>query len=37
MDFTNPLVYGVPCFFGFIAIELYSKALMTNNYINGKI
>jgi hypothetical protein len=26
MDFTNPLVYGVPCFFGFIAIELYSKA-----------
>jgi hypothetical protein len=38
MDFTNPLVYGVPCFLGFIAIELtYSKALMTNNYINGKI
>jgi hypothetical protein len=27
MDFTNPLVYGVPCFLGFIAIELtYSKA-----------
>ncbi|MCT8340289.1 sterol desaturase family protein [Flavobacteriaceae bacterium TK19130] len=26
MDFTNPLVYGVPCFLGFIAIELtYSK------------
>jgi len=27
MDFTNPLVYGVPCFLAFIAIELtYSKA-----------
>ena len=26
MDFTNPLVYGVPCFIGFIIIELaYSK------------
>jgi len=26
MDFTNPLVYGVPCFLGFIALELsYSK------------
>jgi hypothetical protein len=38
MDFTNPLVYGVPCFLGFIAIELTTaKLLMTNNYINGKI
>jgi hypothetical protein len=38
MDFTNPLVYGVLCFLGFIAIELtYSKAFDTNNYINGKI
>jgi hypothetical protein len=36
MDFTNPLVYGVPCFLGF-AIELtYSKAF-DDNYINGKI
>ncbi|NRD22649.1 sterol desaturase family protein [Winogradskyella litoriviva] len=27
MDITNPLVYGVPCFLGFIALELsYSKA-----------
>ena len=27
MDLTNPLVYGIPCFLGFIAIELtYSKA-----------
>jgi sterol desaturase/sphingolipid hydroxylase (fatty acid hydroxylase superfamily) len=26
MDFTNPLVYGVPCFIGFILLELtYSK------------
>ena len=26
MDFTNPLVYGVPCFLGLIALELaYSK------------
>ena len=26
MDFTNPLVYGVPCFLGFILLELsYSK------------
>ena len=26
MDFTNPLVYGVPCFLAFIALELtYSK------------
>ncbi|WP_040282162.1 sterol desaturase family protein [Psychroserpens damuponensis] len=26
MDFTNPLVYGIPCFLGFIALELtYSK------------
>ena len=26
MDFTNPLVYGVPCFLGFIALEIsYSK------------
>ena len=26
MDFTNPLVYGVPCFLCFIALELtYSK------------
>ncbi|MHA7941747.1 sterol desaturase family protein [Formosa sp. 3Alg 14/1] len=26
MDFTNPLVYGVPCFLGFIALEFsYSK------------
>ena len=28
MDFTNPLVYGVPCFLGLIALELsYSKIL----------
>ncbi|MGJ8550132.1 sterol desaturase family protein [Winogradskyella wichelsiae] len=28
MDFTNPLVYGVPCFLGLIALELtYSKVL----------
>lgn len=27
MDITNPLVYGAPCFLGFIALELsYSKA-----------
>ncbi|TXE12080.1 sterol desaturase family protein [Seonamhaeicola algicola] len=27
MDFTNPLVYGVPCFLGLILVELtYSKA-----------
>ena len=27
MDFTNPLVYGVPCFLGLILLELtYSKA-----------
>jgi sterol desaturase/sphingolipid hydroxylase (fatty acid hydroxylase superfamily) len=27
MDFTNPLVYGIPCFLGFIVLELtYSKA-----------
>ena len=27
MDFTNPLVYGVPCFLGLIALELaYSKS-----------
>jgi hypothetical protein len=26
MDFTNPLVYGVPCFLGFIAIELTYKS-----------
>ena len=26
MDFTNPLVYGVPCFIAFILLELtYSK------------
>ena len=26
MDFTNPLVYGVPCFLGLILLELsYSK------------
>ncbi|MDX5584017.1 MAG: C-5 sterol desaturase, partial [Aureibaculum sp.] len=26
MDFTNPLVYGVPCFLAFILLELtYSK------------
>ena len=26
MDFTNPLVYGVPCFLGLIALEFsYSK------------
>lgn len=30
MDFTNPLVYGVPCFLGLILLELtYSK--QTNN------
>lgn len=27
MDFTNPLVYGVPCFLGLILLELvYSKS-----------
>ena len=32
MDFTNPLVYGVPCFLAFIAIELsYSKIFDDEN------
>ncbi|RCW92488.1 sterol desaturase family protein [Winogradskyella arenosi] len=31
MDITNPLVYGVPCFLGLIALELsYSKVLDDN-------
>ena len=26
MDFTNPIIYGVPCFLGLILVELaYSK------------
>jgi hypothetical protein len=38
MDFTNPLVYGVPCFLGFIAIELtYSKAFDDKQLYKWKI
>lgn len=34
MDFTNPLVYGAPCFLGFIAIELaYSKTSDDNKQL----
>ena len=37
MDFTNPLVYGVPCFLGFIALELsYSKTLDDKELYNWK-
>jgi hypothetical protein len=36
--FYKPVSLWSSLFLGFIAIELtYSKALMTNNYINGKI
>jgi hypothetical protein len=35
--FYKPVSFGVPCFLGFIAIELLQQSLMTNNYINGKI
>jgi hypothetical protein len=38
MDFTNPLVYGVPCFLSFIAIELtYSKAFDDKQLYKWKI
>ena len=37
MDITNPLVYGVPCFLGFIALELsYSKAFDNKNLYKRK-
>ncbi|WP_179335215.1 sterol desaturase family protein [Winogradskyella costae] len=37
MDFTNPLVYGVPCFLGLIALELtYSKVLDNKKLYNWK-
>ncbi|GAB1857103.1 sterol desaturase family protein [Flavobacteriaceae bacterium MHTCC 0001] len=37
MDFTNPLVYGVPCFLGFILVELtYSKTHDNENLYNWK-
>ena len=37
MDFTNPLVYGVPCFLGLIALELtYSKTSDNKNLYKWK-
>lgn len=37
MDFTNPLVYGVPCFLGLILVELtYSKTHDHENLYNWK-
>ncbi len=37
MDFTNPLVYGVPCFLGLILLELtYSKATDRKNLYHWK-
>ena len=37
MDFTNPLVYGVPCFIAFILLELtYSKTQGDHHLYNWK-
>ena len=37
MDFTNPLVYGVPCFLGLILLELsYSKLGSKKDLYNWK-
>ena len=37
MDFTNPLVYGVPCFLAFILVELtYSKTHGDDDLYNWK-
>ncbi|MBF6608556.1 MAG: sterol desaturase family protein [Flavobacterium sp.] len=37
MEFTNPLVYGVPCFLGLILLELtYSKATDRKNLYHWK-
>ena len=37
MDFTNPLVYGIPCFLGLIVLELtYSKHSDNKNLYNWK-
>lgn len=37
MDFTNPLVYGVPCFLGLILLELsYSKFTKRKDLYNWK-
>ena len=37
MDFTNPLVYGVPCFLGLILLELsYSKLTTKKDLYNWK-
>ena len=37
MDFTNPLVYGVPCFLALILVELtYSKSYNNKNLYEWK-